>query len=212
MLFKAKPVPRAPLDLNRAIQDLLTDVSVRMREFSHIQPARILVVAGEARRASRGSVKPLAFVGGKSRDATGLRKPVVKVHGRRMLYCITLRPLFFRASTPEARVETLLHELFHVSATFDGTLDPSRRHACIGAAFRNSFRPLVRRYLRRCPVEVLAPFAHRGPVRVLQWLERPPAFHVPRPSKNRRRYTEDQLFMTTLELRTKRRKARPAVH
>ena len=212
MLSQAKPVPKAALDLNRAIHDLLTDVSIQMREFSHVQPARILVVAGEARRASRGSVKPLAFVGGKSRDATGLRKPVVKVHGRRMLYCITLRPLFFRASTPEARIETLLHELFHVSATFDGTLDPTRRHACIGAAFRNSFRPLVRRYLRRCPPDVLAPFAHRGPVRVLQWLERPPAFHVPRLSKNRRRYTEEQLFMTTLELLTKRKKSRPAVH
>jgi hypothetical protein len=205
-------VPRAPLDLNRAIGHLLTDVSMRMQEFSHVQPARILVVAGEARRASRGSVKPLAFAAGKSRDTTGLRKPVVKFHGRRMLYCITLRPLFFRASTPEARVETLLHELFHVSARFDGTLDPTRRHACIGAAFRNTFRPLVRRYLRRCPPEVLAPFAYRGPVRVLQWLERPPAFHVPRPGKNRRRYTEEQLFVTTLELVTKRRKSRPAIH
>ena len=205
-------MPRAPLDLNRAIRELLTDVSVRMPEFSHVQPARILVVAGEARRASRGSVKPLAFAGGKSRDATGLRKPVVRLHGRRMLYCITLRPLFFRASTPEARVETLLHELFHVSATFDGTLDPSRRHACLGVAFRRTFRPLVRRYLRRCPPEVLAPFAHRGAVRVLQWLERPPAFHVPRLSRNRRRYTEEQLFVSTMEFITKRRKAHPAVH
>ncbi len=205
-------MPRAPLDLNRAIRELLTDVSVRMREFSHVQPDRILVVAGEARRASRGSVKPLAFAGGKSRDATGLRKPVVRFHGRRMLYCITLRPLFFRASTPEARVETLLHELFHVSPTFDGTLDPSRRHACLGGAFRKTFRPLVRRYLRRCPPELLAPFAHRGPVRVLQWLERPPAFHVPRPSKNRRRYTEEQLFVSTMEFHTKRRRPRLAVH
>ena len=93
-------MPRAPLDLNRAIQELLADVSQRMWEFSHVEPSRILVVAGEARRASRGSVKPLAFSGGKSRDATGLRKPVVRVHGRRMLYCITLRPLFFRSSTP----------------------------------------------------------------------------------------------------------------
>ncbi len=205
-------MPRAPLDLNRAIRELLTDVSVRMHEFSHVQPQRILVVAGEARRASRGSVKPLAFAGGKSRDTTGLRKPVVRLHGRRMLYCITLRPLFFRASTPEARIETLLHELFHVSPAFDGTLDPSRRHACIGGAFRKRFRPLVRRYLRRCPPEVRAAFAHRGPVRVLQWLERPPAFHVPRPSKTRRRYTEEQLFVSTMEFITKRRKRRPAVH
>ena len=205
-------MPRAPLDLNRAVQDLLGDVSRRMPEFAHVQPSRILVVAGEARRASRGSVKPLAFVGGRSRDATGLRKPVVKLHGRRMLYCITLRPLFFRASTPEARVETLLHELFHVSLAFDGTLDPARRHATLGPAFGRTFRPLVRRYLRRCPPAVLAPFAYRGPVRLLQWLERPPAFHVPRLSKNRRRYTEEQLFVTTLELLTRRRKPRPAVH
>jgi len=205
-------VPRAPLDLNRAVQDLLGDVSRRMPEFAHVQPSRILVVAGEARRASRGSVKPLAFAGGRSRDATGLRKPVVKLHGRRMLYCITLRPLFFRASTPEARVETLLHELFHVSLAFDGTLDPARRHATLGPAFGRTFRPLVRRYLRRCPPAVLAPFAYRGPVRLLQWLERPPAFHVPRLSKNRRRYTEEQLFVTTLELLTRRRKPRPAVH
>jgi hypothetical protein len=183
-----------------------------MPEFAHVQPSRILVVAGEARRASRGSVKPLAFAGGRSRDATGLRKPVVKLHGRRMLYCITLRPLFFRASTPEARVETLLHELFHVSLAFDGTLDPARRHATLGPAFGRTFRPLVRRYLRRCPPAVLAPFAYRGPVRLLQWLERPPAFHVPRLSKNRRRYTEEQLFVTTLELLTRRRKPRPAVH
>ncbi|HXX30814.1 MAG TPA: hypothetical protein VEJ89_08855 [Myxococcaceae bacterium] len=205
-------MPRAPLDLNRAVQDLLGDVSRRMPEFAHVQPSRILVVAGEARRASRGSVKPLAFAGGRSRDATGLRKPVVKLHGRRMLYCITLRPLFFRASTPEARVETLLHELFHVSLAFDGTLDPARRHATLGPAFGRTFRPLVRRYLRRCPPAVLAPFAYRGPVRLLQWLERPPAFHVPRLSKNRRRYTEEQLFVTTLELLTRRRKPRPAVH
>lgn len=208
-------MPGVPLDLNRAVQDLLADVSRRMREFAHVQPGRVLVVAGEARRASRGSVKPLALAGGKSRDATGLRKPVVKIHGRRMLYCITLRPLFFRASTPEARVETLLHELFHVSVAFDGTLDPARRHASLGPAFDKSFRPLVRRYLRRCPPEVLAPFAYRGPVRVLQWLERPPAFHVPRRRMTRRRYTEDQLFVTTLEFVTRRKRRprpRPAVH
>lgn len=205
-------MPRASLDFNRAIQDLLADAAGRMPEFSHVQPSRILVVAGEARRASRGSVKPLAFAGARTRDTTGLRKPLVKVHGRRMLYCITLRPLFFRASTPEARVETLLHELFHLSLAFDGTLDPSRRHACLGASFRKNFRPLVRRYLRRCPPAVLAPFSHRGPVRVLQWLERPPAFHVPRRSRNRRRYTEEQLFVTTLELVTRRRKPRPSVH
>ena len=50
--------------LNEAITALLEDVRVRMPEFAHVRPGRVLVVAGEARRASRGTVKPLTFAGG----------------------------------------------------------------------------------------------------------------------------------------------------
>src|SRR6267378_3643613 len=103
-----------------------------MPEFRHVLPERVLVVAGEARRASRGTVKPLSFSKGKRRDAFGRKKPLIKIAGVRMLYCITLRPLFFRGSTPRARVGTLLHELFHISRKFDGTLDRARRHSRLG--------------------------------------------------------------------------------
>src|SRR5438067_1595835 len=129
-------------DFNLAVTALIRHVAATMREFEHISPARILVVAGEARRASRGTVKPLAYTGGKRRDAFGRRKPLVKINGSKILYCITLRPLFFRASTPRARVATLLHELFHISRKFDGTLDRARRHSRLGDRFEARFKPL----------------------------------------------------------------------
>lgn len=190
-------------DLNRAIRALMRDLARRSPEFRHIQPSRVLVVAGEARRGSRGSVKPLTFTQGKSRDHSGLRKPVVKVEGKRMLYCITLRPLFFRDARPEQRVETILHELFHASLQFDGTLDPARRHARLGKTFARRFQPVVRQYLRECPRELLAPFANHGEVRVLAWLERPPAYYAP--GRARRIYTEEQLYTATLPLLTRRK-------
>lgn len=181
----------------------MRDLAVRSPEFAHLVPAKVLVVAGEARRGSRGSVKPLAFARGKSRDRSGARKPVVRVEGRRMLYCVTLRPLFFRDSRPEQRLETLLHELYHVSPAFDGTLDPVRRHAQMGVTFSRRFRPVVRRYLRQCPPAVLAPFRHHGPVRILAWLERPPATHAR--GRSRRVYTEEQLYTATVQMLTRRK-------
>jgi len=201
------PPSSRPLNLNRAIRALMRDLSTRSPEFSHLVPAKVLVVAGEARRASRGSVKPLAFARAKSRDHSGQRKAVVRVNGRRMLYCVTLRPLFFRDSRPEQRIETLVHELYHVSPAFDGTLDPARRHARLGRKFSRRFRPLVRRYLRDCPPEVVAPFAHHGPVRILAWLERPPATHAR--GRSRRVYTEEQLYTVTVQMLTRARHRAP---
>lgn len=196
-------------NFNKTLRSLIRDIAAKMPEFGHVKPGRILVVAGEARRASRGTVKPLCFRGGKSVDRTGRRKPIIRIRGKRMLYCITLRPLFFRASTAQARVETVLHELFHLSRRFDGTLHSGRRHAVLGKAFSRKLGPLVRRYLKLCPPELLAELAHSGEVRVLQWLERPGSAYVPGTHRRVRRvYTEDQLYYGIARMVT--RKARAA--
>ena len=198
-------------DLNRSITLLIRDIARRMPEFSHIRASRILVVAGEARRASRGTVKPLTFTGGKTLDReTGRRKPLVRIKGRKMLYSITLRPLFFRDSTPRERIETLIHELFHISRAFDGTLDRQRRHAKMGKRFGQKLRPLVRRYLGECPPELLRAFSHHGEVRVLQWLERPTASFMPELTSMRRVYSEVHLFVGPVEMITRPpRRVRP---
>ena len=174
-----------------------------MPEFEHIEPSRILVVAGEARRASHATVKPLAFGEGIRTDALGRFKPLVKVDGKRMLYCVTLRPLFFRSSGSRERIATVLHELFHISTAFDGTLDSSRRHSTMGKRFELKFRPLERRLWHGLPAELLAPFAHDGEVRVLQWLERPSAWLPGEKASSRRIYTQAHLFTGVVRMKTR---------
>lgn len=204
-----EPVAKRRPNFNRTVRALLQDVSSRMEEFAHIKSSRILVVAGEARRASRATVKPLMFPGGRPTDEeTGYRRPLVRIRGKKILYTITLRPLFFRESSPQARIGTILHELFHVSKAFDGTLSERRRHAAMGDGFVKELRPLVRRYLRECPAELKAQFAYHGEVRVAQWLERPGMFYIPGRDSSRRVYTEEQLFVGTLRMITRRSAAR----
>jgi hypothetical protein len=198
-------VARRRPNFNHAIRALLRDVVARTPKFQHIKPSRVLVVAGEARRASRGTVRPLCFKGAKSVDARGRRKPIIRYRGRRMLYLITLRPLFFRASDPDQRIRTVIHELFHISQKFDGTLHQGRRHATLGKRFSARLGPIVRRYLKECPPEIRAPFAYDGEVRMLQWLERPgPGYEV---GKSRRVYTEEQMFFGSVRMVSRRTKA-----
>jgi hypothetical protein len=189
-------------NFSQAVRALIRDVAARLPEFSHVKASRIMVVSGEARRASRGSIKPLALQRGLR--GTGKQKPAVRIKGRRMLYCITLRPLFFRSSTPQARIGTILHELYHISPRFDGTLDETRRHANLGNEFPTKLRPLVRRYLRHCPPELWQAFAYDGEVLVHQWLERPSASYAPGKPRMRRVYTEAQLFLGRMRIITRR--------
>jgi hypothetical protein len=199
-------VPKRP-DLNRAVRILLRWVTKQMPEFAHLKPSRILVVSGEARRASHASVKPLAFERGRRTDAIGRHKPLVKVNGRRILYCITLRPLFFRKSNPRHRVATILHELFHISKAFDGTLDDAHRHEQMGKKFEKRFRPLERRLWASLPPRLVSPFAYDGEVRVLQWLERPGAWLSGEKHSMRRLYTEEHLFSAIVRMKKRAVKA-----
>jgi hypothetical protein len=189
-------------DFNEAVRALIAHVAAHVPQYRHIDPARVLVVAGEARRASRGTVKPLTFEGGKRLDPLGRKKPLVKVHGKRMLYVITLRPLFFRRSTPRQRVATVLHELFHISQAFDGTLDHRRRHDEAREGFEAAFKPVEKLCWRGLPPEVVAPFAYDGEVRILQWLEKPQSWLPGERASHRTRYTEAHLFEGVVRQKT----------
>ena len=184
--------PRDPRpQLGTVTRQLIRDAARKVSELSHVRASRILVVAGEARRASRATIRPL---GNKLRQSKG-RRPRVVLNGRRILYVITLRPMFFRRSTAEARVETLLHELFHISGRFDGTLHRGRRHSLLpGKRFSALLGPLVERYLAAMDPAIREALGRRGEVLVRQWLERPPIRISPR-SSGRLLYTEDQLFL-----------------
>ncbi|MDX2010369.1 MAG: putative metallopeptidase [Myxococcaceae bacterium] len=189
-------------DFTASVRRLMAHVAATTREFRHLDPDAILVVSGEARRASRGTVKPLCFPGGRRRDAMGRRKPLVTYQGHRVLYAITLRPLFFRRSTPRQRVATILHELFHISPAFDGTLDHRRRHAHAGEGFEAEFAPVERRCWKRLPPELVEAFAYDGEVRVLQWLEKPQSWLPGERASHRTHYTEAHLFEGVVRMKT----------
>lgn len=176
------PRPNATLLCRR----IVADMTRKLPEFSHVRASRILFVAGEARRGSRATIRPLAGAS-------------VSLKGRKALYCITLRPKFFRASTPEQRVETLLHELLHISTAFDGRLHAGRRHSAISRSrFEALLRPLVKRYLASADSELLAALAHDGEVLARQWLERPTS------KTGKQAYTERHLFVGPLAMITRR--------
>ena len=179
--------PNATLLCRRVVADMVRTLP----ELSHIRAARILFVAGEARRGSRATIRPL---GGKGHAG-------VWIKGRRALYCITLRPKFFRAATPEQRVATLLHELLHISPRFDGKLDPERRHSRLGRErFEELLRPLLKRYLAGGDTALIGGLAHHGEVIARQWLERPTGR-----SGARQTYTEKHLFLGPLTMVTRRK-------
>lgn len=178
------PRPNATLLCRR----IVADMAHKLPEFSHVKASRILFVAGEARRGSRATIRPLA----------GSR---ISLKGKRALYCVTLRPKFFRASTPEQRVATLLHELLHISPRFDGTLDAERRHSRMGGGrFEALLRPLLRRYLADGDASLLGGLGHHGEVLARQWLERPTAR-----SSERETYTEKHLFLGPVMMVSRRK-------
>ena len=191
------------LNITLAVKRLVRDAARRLPELAHVRAAHLLVVAGEARRASRATISPAA------EDRSGLRRHAIRIRGREIRYVVTLRPLWFVRSSPEERIDTILHELWHASSRFDGRLDRGRRHDRLPAArYGRLVRGMRERYVAAAPPEVLAPFAHHGLARARMWLERPPARRGARAGP--RVYTELQLFYGVVVMRTGRRAARPA--
>jgi predicted metallopeptidase len=186
-----------------AVKRLIRDASARLPELAHVRAGRVLVVAGEARRASRATIRPAHFGETRARGGRGgLRKPLIRIGGRKILYVITLRPLWFRASTPEQRIATILHELWHASERFDGTLHRGRVHSRIPRArYERRIRAMRDRYLAVAPPAILAPFTYSGMALARMWLERPAGFYRLGEYGGRRTYTERQLFTGLVRMR-----------
>ncbi len=192
------------LNVTRAVRRLVRDLAARVPELSHVRASRVLVVAGEARRASRATIRPAHFKETRRRSDAGTRKkPLIRVKGRKILYVVTLRPLWLLDSTPRERIATIVHELYHASTRFDGTLHRGRLHSRLPLAeYDRRIRSLVDGYLAEAPDDVVAPFAADGLVRARMWLERPTASYHADDYRGRRVYTEKQLFLGVVQMRT----------
>jgi predicted metallopeptidase len=180
-------------NMTLAVKRLIRDVASRLPELAHVRPSRILVVAGEARGTSRATIRA-----GHLRRRGGGERRFLRVRGRRVFYVITLRPLWFAASTPEERIATILHELYHVSKRFDGTLHRGRRHEKLPrAAFDRKVRALLARYLEAAPADIVESFDGEGIVRVTLWLR------VPRRTSGAALDCDEHLLQGFMPLRTR---------
>ena len=193
-------------NITRAVRAVIQDASRKLPEFAHLKASRIRVVAGEARRASWGTIRPLGPI---ERPAG---KPVVRVKGRQMLYVVTLRPRWFRVASFDKRVETILHEVFHISKRFDGTLHSGRRHSTLRADFDRRLRPLVKRYLAAIPPELRQALSWHGTALARQWLEKPgPSVKRGRPA-GRRVYSEKHLFLGPVQMISRTARTKPRLN
>lgn len=150
----------------------------------HIRAGEILLIAGSARRSNVASIRPL-------RSARLERKPHILRAGQQCAYEITLRPRFFLRLTPTERLEVMIHELWHIASSFDGTLDPARSHRSANASDAKLFiRTVLSQMANQEPS--FDCFAFSGEAWFPMWMNRPPSL-VPEGHAQRMayRYEED---------------------
>lgn len=188
--------------LEPPLRALLADLVARFpAELGHVDASRILLVAGAARRSTRASIRPLTF-GGDPPGFEGIsaHKPRVLRGGRLMLYELCLRPRFFLRASPEERLEILVHELWHISSAFDGSLEPSRRHAAAHPREADGFARAVASRARDEGLDARVLF-YDGELRAPMWLDRPPSL-IPSGLEARRAYDEHDLYLGILRQRS----------
>jgi hypothetical protein len=121
-----------PFDFCGHIERLGRSIASRMPEFCHLDFARILIAANQARSPSahglQARVTPLRFQGGRlTRKRRGITYQVQRysVADQDLLYLVSFcLPRFLDLDFDEKFI-TLFHELYHISPAFDGDL---RRH------------------------------------------------------------------------------------
>jgi predicted metallopeptidase len=130
------------LNLTAVLEEVIRDLVSRVEELAHIDPRRLLVAVARSRDGSRhrifARIHPLRFPGGdksrlhsRGRQRYLVTMPDVRHRGEEVLYLIYFHvPRFFELSFRE-RLVTIIHELYHISPDFDGTIRrfPGRNHA-----------------------------------------------------------------------------------
>jgi predicted metallopeptidase len=132
-----RSAPWAPasqaFDLTLHLRLLCEDMVQRLEELSHVDMSRVAVTFAQARRATSygifASLTPLRFKDGQlTTIRRGRPHAIERVHdrdGREMLYILTVYLPRFQNLHFREKLITVLHELWHISPTFDGDI---RRH------------------------------------------------------------------------------------
>ena len=166
-------------------------VEANPSELGHIKSENIIFVSGAARRTHRASIRPLRFP--KDPSHKQWRKPLVTIDGKDILYEICLRPLYFLDGDCKERIRTIGHELWHISKSFDGTLDEKKRHQNVDLKIVEEATDALFAALHPIPPEIIEVLSKEGELTLTAWKIRPPS-RIPVDSKERIRFTESDLY------------------
>lgn len=154
---------RGGLDFNFHVGRLCTDIASRLPDLAHVDMSRVAIRYCQVRKAVphglQATLTPLRFENGELYTRRrGRRWTIQRLYdpsGREMLYLLSFYlPRFLNHSFRE-KLSTVIHELWHISPSFDGDLrrfegrcyahGPSERH------FHESMREMADRWLALKP-------------------------------------------------------------
>lgn len=154
------------MDFSAHISRLCADICLRLPELAHIDTRRMLFCVSRSRtRDTHGlqaRIVPLRFDGGsreterkRGRFVETFRMPQLHHEGVEILYLVYLMfPRFLRQDS-QSRLETLIHELYHVSERFDGDIrrfaGRNFAHGSSRSRYNRIISALAQRYLAAAP-------------------------------------------------------------
>ncbi|MGD9126629.1 MAG: putative metallopeptidase [Planctomycetia bacterium] len=161
--------PTPPFDFTLHMRRLCEDMTDRVPELRHINMSRVAISFSQARKKTAwgmyASLTPMRFENGERYTVRNGRKMgvqrVVDSSGREMFYILNFYLPRFLELDFDAKLATVIHELWHISPQFDGDL---RRyegrcfaHSASGEHDAKSYE-LARKWLGTKPPEELYHF------------------------------------------------------
>jgi predicted metallopeptidase len=143
---------------SEALERLIREIVTGVDEFRHVDPERVLVACARARDngpiGAYAKIVPMRFEGGARERKVGrhtYHMPALSYRGQEILYLIYFfMPRFGNLPYREG-LETVVHELYHISPQFDGDIRrfPGRHfaHGSSQKRFNATVAALTERYL-----------------------------------------------------------------
>jgi predicted metallopeptidase len=150
------------LDFTKSIRELCIDICSKLPELYHVKVERIAFGTIDAKKRSHAGLQaritPMRFANGATTSVKGGRTYRIEkliVDGVEALYLMEFAmPRFFVRKTFEEKLAIVIHELYHISPSFDGDLrrfGKNTFHAEGKEAFHQRMRDLTATYLANDP-------------------------------------------------------------
>jgi predicted metallopeptidase len=114
------------VDLTTSLRHAAEEIVARVPELRHIDLERVHFAVFYSRHAKRiltyARCYPLPAGSRRRGRYTYRLEPILTEHGKRARYIVAFAWERFWGLSPRDRLETLVHELFHISPQFDGSL------------------------------------------------------------------------------------------